>query len=331
MIETTDPEELHRDCVVVDGHCDTVLRLWQSRASLEERRQDGHLDLPRLREGGVDVQVFACYIEPEFKPDRGLQRALQLVDLFYRQLEGCPGLRLVRSSADIEEAGRQGQVGAILAIEGGEGIGDDLAYLRTLYRLGVRLITLTWNQRNLIADGVGEERTGGGLSTFGVQVVQEMNRLGMLVDVSHLSEAGFWHVVETCQGPFVASHSCCRALCDHRRNLSDDQIRALARAGGLVGINFAPAFLREDGQASWEDVLRHIDHVVSLVGPDHVGLGSDYDGIPATPLGLEDASRLPVLTRGMLERGYSEEDIRKILGGNFLRVIKQVTDGEGQV
>jgi len=331
VIETTDPEELHRDCVVVDGHCDTVLRLWQSRASLEERRQDGHLDLPRLREGGVDVQVFACYIEPEFKPDRGLQRALQLVDLFYRQLEGCPGLRLVRNSADIEEAGRQGQVGAILAIEGGEGIGDDLAYLRTLYRLGVRLITLTWNQRNLIADGVGEERTGGGLSTFGVQVVQEMNRLGMLVDVSHLSEAGFWHVVETCQGPFVASHSCCRALCDHRRNLSDDQIRALARAGGLVGINFAPAFLREDGQASWEDVLRHIDHVVSLVGPDHVGLGSDYDGIPATPLGLEDASRLPVLTRGMLERGYSEEDIRKILGGNFLRVIKQVTDGEGQV
>lgn len=322
-----DPEELHRDALVVDGHCDTLLRLWQTGAGLGERRQEGHLDLPRLRDGGVDVQVFACYIEPSFKPDRGLQRALQLVDFFHTQLDGCPDLYLVREAGDLEAAGREGRVGAILAIEGGEGVGDHLAYLRTLYRLGVRLITLTWNQRNLIADGVGEERTGGGLSTFGVEVVREMNRLGMLVDVSHLSEPGFWHVVEVCRGPFVASHSCCWALCDHRRNLTDDQIRALARAGGVVGINFAPAFLSGEGTASWEDVLRHIEHVVELVGPDHVGLGSDYDGIPATPAGLEDVSRLPVLTRGMVERGYAEEDIRKILGGNFRRVIQQVMAG----
>ncbi|MDI6893242.1 MAG: dipeptidase [Bacillota bacterium] len=326
MRRTTEAEKLHHECLVVDGHCDTLLRLWETRASLAQRRTEGHLDLPRMREGGVDIQVFACYIEPQYKPDRGLERALQLVDFFHQQLEACPELFLIRTAGDIARVRGEGRLGAMLAIEGGEGVGDDLSYLRTLYRLGVRLITLTWNQRNLIADGVAEERTGGGLSTFGVQVVEEMNRLGMMVDVSHLSEAGFWHVAATCRAPFVASHSCCRALCDHRRNLTDDQIRALARAGGVVGINFAPNFLREDGRATWEDVLRHIEHVISLVGPAHVGLGSDYDGIGAAPTGVEDVSRLPVLTRGMLERGFSEDDVRKILGENFLRVLEQVMD-----
>jgi len=316
--------ELHRDCVVVDGHCDTLLRLWPGQQSLADRSMNGHIDLPRLRQGGIDVQVFACYIEPEYKPDRGLQRALQFIDFFYQQLERCPGLRPVFRVADVQAAVQQGDIGAVLAVEGGEGIGDRLAYLRLLYRLGVRLITLTWNQRNLIADGVGEERTRGGLSNFGVEVVQEMNRLGMLVDVSHLAEPGFWQVAEVCRGPFVASHSCCRRLCDHRRNLTDEQLRALARAGGVVGINFAPDFLVKDGKATLEDVIEHIDHVAGLVGVDYVGLGSDYDGIEATPAGLEDASKMPALTAALLRRGYREDDVRKIMGGNFLRVMGEV-------
>ena len=306
----------------MDGHIDTLVAVDRQHRSLATRSDVGHADVPRLVAGGVDVQFFACYIEPQFKPDRGLQRVLQLIDRFYRELGGCPDLAAPAADYDdIVATVAAGKLAAVLSVEGGEAVGYDLANLRLLHRLGVRVLGLTWNQRNAIADGVGETRTGGGLSNFGVEVVREMNRLGMVVDVSHLAEAGFWDVLEVSTKPVLATHSDARALCDHRRNLTDGQIRALAAGGGAMGMNFAPDFLSATGQASVATVLDHIDHIVSLVGPGHVGFGSDFDGIGTPPAGLEDATRLPAITEGLVARGYRDEDILAILGGNFLRVL----------
>ncbi len=318
---------LHSASTVVDTHCDTILSMMRGERGLGERSDKGHLDLPRLREGGVAAQFFAVYIEPQFKPDRGLQRALDVIDVLLRELEAFRDqTELALSVADIRRIRSSGKVAAVLAIEGGEGIGGSLAHLRMLYRLGLRSLGLVWNQRNLIADGIAERRTGGGLTTFGVEVVQQCNELGIVVDVSHLTDPGFWHVAETCKGPFMASHSNARAVCDHPRNLMDDQIKALAAAGGVMGLNFAPAFVAPK-DATLAQLLDHLDHIVSLVGPDHVGLGSDFDGIGATPKGLEDATAFPRFTQALVDRGYSDEAIRKFLGENHLRVLKEVWRG----
>ncbi len=285
------------------------------------------MDFPRLTEGGVNVQFFAHYIEPAFKPDRGLLRFMQLADVFYREVESSGGAAEVAFSvSDIRRITGEDRIACILAIEGGEAIQGDIAVLRMLYRLGVRSIGLTWNQRNALADGVGEIRTGGGLTNVGVEAVREMNRLGVLVDVSHLTEPGFWDVVEVTDMPFIASHSNARAVCDHVRNLTDQQIVAMAKKGGVMGMNFAPAFVHPE-IATLEGVLDHIDHIVQLVGIEHVGVGSDFDGIGSTPRGLEDVTCLPRLTEGLVERGYADEDITAVLGGNFLRVCEQVWGG----
>lgn len=342
-VDTARARELHRRALVVDGHVDTLLSIASGERTLAERSTKGHVDLPRLAEGGVDVQFFACYIEPQHKPDRGLRRAMQLIDVFHRELAANQDRMVpVLKAADFEAAKGAGKVGAVLAIEGGEAVGDDLAALRNLHRLGLRSLGLVWNQRNLIADGVGEVRTHGGLTNFGVEVVKECNRLGILVDVSHLSDEGFWDVLGVSTKPIVATHSNSRAVCEHRRNLTDDQVRALAKNGGVMGMNFAPSFLGNldtpgfeakseqayrrmvKGKTSVDSVVRHIDHLMELVGPDHVGLGSDFDGSGATPDGLEDVSRLPALSEALLARGYDEEVIEKILGRNFLRVFREV-------
>lgn len=316
--------ELHRSATVVDTHCDTLLSLASGRRELKERCDQGHIDLPRLKEGGVDVQFFACYIEPQYKPERAVKRVLQMIDVFYREMEANHSdIELARTVGDIERISSLGKVAAVLSIEGGEAIGDDLGILRVLHRLGVRALGLVWNERNSLADGLAERRTRGGLTNLGVQVVQEMNRLGMIVDVSHLTDEGFWDVIEVSRQPIIASHSNARAVCDHPRNLTDDQIVALAKNGGVMGMNFAPAFVRPEAPTI-EDLLDHIDHICRLVGPDHVGLGSDFDGISGTPRGLEDVTQLPSLTAGLVRRGYREADIRKILGDNHLRVMREV-------
>jgi membrane dipeptidase len=315
---------LHARALVVDTHCDTILAMVRGERRLGIASDKGHLDLPRLRQGGVGAQFFAVYIEPQYKPDLGLERALEVMDVFFAELEASPDqVELARGVADIRRLHAAGKIAAVLAIEGGEAIGSNLSNLRILYRLGVRSMGLVWNQRNLIADGVGERRTGGGLSNFGVEVVHEMNRLGMAVDVSHLSDPGFWHVAEVCLGPFLATHSNARAVCDHPRNLTDDQIKALARSGGVMGLNFAPAFVSAQ-QASLDGLLDHLDHIVALVGPDHVGLGSDFDGISHTPEGLPDVTAMPRITEGLVSRGYSDEQVLQFLGGNHLRVLEEV-------
>ena len=338
----TDAAKLHREALVVDGHVDTLIAAVKGKRSLGERSAEGHADFPRLLEGGVDVQLFAHYIEPDFKPDRGLLRFMQMADAFYREVRANPGLvGHAKSVEDIERLREAGKLACVMSIEGGEALQGDLGVLRMLFELGVRVIGLTWNQRNRIADGIAEARTGGGLTEFGVAAIREMNRLGIVVDVAHVSDPGFWDVAEISEKPFIASHSNARAVCDHPRNLNDDQIAALARAGGVMGMNFAPNFVHPElgamahplsgskagegaPRATLEMVLDHVDYIVELVGPQHVGLGSDFDGIGDTPDGLEDATKLPAITAGLLDRGYSEPDIRDILGGNFLRVFREV-------
>jgi membrane dipeptidase len=254
-----------------------------------------------------------------------------LLDAFYRELDlNKDKLVLALNSKDILKAKKDGKVSAFLSLEGGEPLLGSLAALRMFYKLGVRAMGLTWSLRNELGNGCNEKKPTGGLSDFGFSVVNEMNRLGMIVDVSHLNDEGFWDVVEINQGPFIASHSNCRALCNISRNLSDDMIIALAKKGGVIGMNFLPFFLvpREEilsgKKATTKDVLNHINHIVELVGCDHIGLGSDFDGINSTPIGLENSSKIPNITKELYTFGYSDEEIQKILGGNFLRVINTI-------
>lgn len=322
-------EIIHSRAVVIDAHCDTISRALIETGSLGEPNRAWHLDLPKMKSGGIKVQVFAVFpgtgsgFQTE-KGERALNRTLLGIDRFFAEMEANNDrIAPAFSFSDIEEILAAGKVAALLSVEGGEALAGDLANLRILYRLGVRALGLTWNGRNEIADGVGEERTGGGLTSFGVEVVREMNRLGMLVDVSHLAEKGFWDVLETSAAPVIASHSNCRAVCNHRRNLTDAQIRALAAAGGVMGLNFYPPFVHRES-ANLEILLRHVDHVCNLVGSEFIGLGSDFDGFASDRPVLRDASYLPELTAGLLWRGYQEQDIHRILGGNWLRVFSRV-------
>ena len=319
-------KQVHRKAIVFDGHCDTILEIMNHKRTLEKKSTTGHLDIPRMKEGGIDVQFFAVFIEDIYKPDRSLKRTLQLIDCFYKEIEkNQDDISLVINYNQIKKVNRLGKIAAILSIEGGEALEGDLGVLRVLYRLGVRLLTLTWNQRNQIADGISESRTGSGLTEFGLKVIDEMNELRMLIDVSHLSETGFWDVIKRSKTPIVVSHSNCYALCPHLRNLKDEQIKALADKNGVIGVTFVPNFLtQEKRKTSVKDVVKHIDYLVEKVGVDYVGLGSDFDGTGDLPLGLEGVDKMPNLTEELLDRGYQEKEIEKILGGNFLRVFKEV-------
>ena len=322
-----DTTTLHRDSIVFDGHCDTLLELLSGKRKFDERSTEGHIDLPRLREGGVTAQVFAIYLEDQYLPASAVKQTLRLLDVLYHELAAHPdALTLAIKAADIEAAKRAGKVAAVVGLEGAEALEGDLGTLRMFHRLGVRLLTVAWSRRNQAADGVGEARTGGGLTNFGVQMVQECNKLGVLVDISHLAPAGVRDVLEASSQPVIASHSNAYALCAHPRNLSDEQLQAVAGKGGVVCVVFVPSFITADRkEACLEKLLDHIDHIVRVAGVDHVGLGSDFDGFgPLPPVGLEDVTRLPGITAGLVQRGYSETDVRKILGENLLRVFRQV-------
>ena len=313
-----------REDIVCDAHCDTVLDLVKRRRKIGELSSAGHLDIPRLKNGKIDVQVFAAFIEKQFKPDYSLSRALQLIDCLLLELkENDDSIELATSFHDIERIVSIGKIAAILAIEGGEALEGKLYNLRNFYRLGVRILTLTWNQRNDIADGVDYPDSTRGLTSFGKKVVKEMNQLGMIIDVSHLSQSGFWSVLENTSKPIIASHSNCHNICPHHRNLKDDQIKAIARNGGLICVTYVPDFLiRQRRKATIDDVINHIDYIANLIGVDYVGLGSDFDGCRSLPEGLDGADKVFLIGEKLAQIGYSEKDVKKIMGQNFLRFFK---------
>jgi membrane dipeptidase len=326
---------LHAGSILFDGHCDTLISVRDGDRALDERSRpvvDGgvtdsrHIDLPRLQEGGVTAQIFACFVRQPYLPADAANEALRLVDAFYLALDENPhALLLATTAADVERAKAEGKVAGVLSLEGAEALEGDLAVLRTFHRLGVRALGLTWNWRNQAADGLGEVRTGGGLTEFGAALVKEANRLGVILDISHLAPAGVRDLLALSEAPVVASHANARALCDHPRNLTDEQLEGIAATGGLVAVTYVPNFLAEDGHsARLEHVLDHIDHIVGTVGVDHVGLGSDFDGFGGVLPGLEDVSKMPALTAGLVARGYADQEVRKILGENYLRVFRQV-------
>jgi membrane dipeptidase len=300
--------------------------MWSDRSKVGfgKRSELGHVDLPRLKEGGVDLQIFAISSERDPTPAYSLRTAMEMIEAFYTECEKYPRLvQPVASYNEIIKSNEEGIIAAMLSIEGADVLEGCLRMLRVYHRLGVRMVGLVHSLRNLLADGVADDRTKGGLSSFGMEVVEELNRLGMVVDVSHLSDAGFWDVIENSKDPVVASHSNARSVCAHPRNMTDEMISALAERGGVMGINFAPDFV-DKKKPSVETLINHIDHIVDLVGPRHVGLGSDFDGIPSTPRGLEDASKMPAITEELVKREYSEEYIRLILGENHLRLLRKV-------
>ena len=329
--------KLHEDAVVVDTHCDTLKCLmpmftlprnsqWDDRSDIGMgvRSKLGHIDIPRLREGGVNCQVFAISSVRDRTRPYALRTAMEMIDIFYRECEkNSDSITPVTTHDDILKATGEGKVAAMLSIEGADVIEGKIGLLRVFHRLGVRMVGLVHSLRNELADGVADRRTKGGLSELGVQAVEELDRLGVLIDVSHLSDAGFWDLMDVAKGPVMASHSNARAVCDHPRNMTDKMIEAISDRGGVMGMNFAPGFVHPT-HATVQGVVDHVDHIVGLVGPDHVGLGSDFDGISYTPVGLEDVTRMPNITVEIVKRGYSEEDIKKILGGNHLRLIKEV-------
>ncbi len=324
--------EIHKESTIVLMHCDTILYLTEGPIvpknkvrKLGIRSTHGHVDIPRLLDAFVNCVFFSIYVESVFKPERALRRALILLERFFEEAdENSDKLVLFRSMKDLYKAISQNKICTVLSLEGAEPIQESIFLLRIFHRLGIRSIALTWNERNMLADGVWEQRTHGGLTRRGVEYVKEMEKLRILIDVSHLSDASFWDLIDIVHSPIIASHSNCRAICNVPRNLTDEQIEAIAKKGGVIGINFAPNFLVSKGKASIDDVVKHINHIVDLVGIDYVGLGTDFDGISSTPVGLEDVSKLPNLTSKLLEVGYSEKEIKKILGENILRVMKKL-------
>jgi membrane dipeptidase len=364
-------ERLHHDAIVIDGHNDVTslvldygFDLGLDGAAPEKRSAAAYwvlgwllpepsgdeirtqTDLRRLQQGGVDAQFFSIWAHSDYAKTPGASRARAnaMIDALLEQLRRhADRLELATSAADVRRIAAEGRIAALMGLEGGHAIENDLASLRAFHARGVRYMTLTWSNTNDWADSSGDEPRHGGLTDFGCEVVREMNRLGMLVDISHVSDETFWDVLEVATKPVIASHSSARALADVPRNLSDEMLRAVGENGGVVMVNFGAIFLDPRkagmGRIAWDMLthfgpsetpfallLDHIEHVTRVAGADHVGLGSDFDGVPFLPEGLGDVSGFPAITAGLLARGRGEDEIRKILGENTLRVLAEVSD-----
>jgi membrane dipeptidase len=370
---------IHNSAIVVDTHADTPQRFLDEGFDMgsTDVHDIGHMSLDKARRGNLGAEFFSIWVDPETNQGHFAQHTFDLIDSVYEQAARHPEkMMMAFSVADIECAHREHKLAALMGIEGGHSMENDMRLLRDYYRLGVRYMTLSWSNTNEWADSSGDINDSkiqhhNGLTDFGRQVVLEMNRLGMIVDISHVSDKTFWDTVAATKAPVIASHSSARALVNHPRDMTDDMLRAVARNGGTVQVNFFSGFLDENYRKAMEaqskdqaaaikqytDALKaqgkpvnyievsrmerewmakiprppfkalidHIDHIAKVAGIDHVGLGSDFDGVTgATPEGMDSAADLLKITQGLLEWGYSAEDIKKILGGNLLRVFRQV-------
>ena len=365
-----DPAEIHARAIVVDGHNDLPSRLRSlygasfDRFDLAVRQLEGHTDIPRLRDGGVNAQFLAAYVPSSYEGRGAAALVLELIDLVHLMAARYADLELARTAAEVRRIVGAGKIAILIAVEGGHAIENSLGNLRRFHELGARYMTLTHSCSTDWADSATDEPRHGGLSKFGEDVVREMNRLGMLVDISHVSEDTMNDVVRVSEAPIIASHSGARAVNDHPRNVPDHILERVAEGGGMVMVNFFSGFVvpeaadivrdmfdlerelrakhGDDDEAverEWREVwadrplprgtvshlVDHIDHIVRVAGIDHVGLGSDFDGISVAPEELDDVSGFPAITSELVRRGYSDDDILKVLGANVLRVMEAVT------
>jgi membrane dipeptidase len=363
--------KLHFSSIVVDTHDDTTQRFLDGKFDLDERTNTGSIDIPRMKEGGLDAIFFSIWIPSKVTGPEAVRRALQQIDAVREQVrKHAHDIVLATTAAEIPEAKKKGQIAVLMGVEGGHMINSDLAVLRKFAELGVRYMTLTHSGNDEWADSSTDKAAHNGLTDFGKDVVREMNRLGVMVDISHVSDKTFADALAVSKAPMIASHSSCRAICDAPRNMTDEMMKALAAKGGVVQINYHVGFLSQEfrdaekadpkinadiGQevnkrcgdneacqllegdkltreavergklprVGYQKIIEHIDHAVKVAGADHVGLGSDFDGANM-PYGMEDATKLPLITETLLKKGYSESDVRKILGENTLRVMTDV-------
>jgi len=365
---TIEVPDVHRRAIIVDGHCDTPYRLFRHNVHLGDHDTEAQADLKSLRDGGVTASFFAAYVPPAYANRGAAAFAHKLIDVILDEANRYDDVTFCVDSEGIRAAKRDGKLALMIGVEGGHAIEDSLDRLRELYARGARYMTLTHVNTNNWCDSSGDAPRHGGLTDFGRTVVRTMNDLGMIVDISHVSDDAYNAVIETTRVPVVATHSSCRALCRHPRNMTDAMLRDLAKNGGVCMINFFSAFLSDgvaevimkaqkrpkkpasglggteempDDRTDWDEFLKwfnslgcptatiddaadHVIHAATVAGIDHVGIGSDFDGVPALPRDLTDASMLPRLTARLLERGMSEADVLKILGGNFMRVFEAV-------
>jgi membrane dipeptidase len=364
-------KKLHRDAIVADTHNDFPQKSIDKNYAFENAlKPTTHTDLNRMMQGGVDLQLFSIFCDGQYKGDSAFQRAMQQINFMdAAAARSSSKMVLVRTPQEFEQAQKQNKFAFMYGVEGGHMMNDNLTNLKTFYDRGVRYMTLTWNNSTSWASSAADETRNRidkkGLNDFGKQVVKRMNQLGMMVDVSHLGEQSFWDVINTTTKPIIASHSSVHALAPVPRNLKDDQIKAIAKNGGVIQVNFYSGFLdsafeRKNGtfrrahraeidslrkinpepyfseeylfekypnevaalQPPLSLLIDHIDYIVKLVGADYVGLGSDFDGISSAPKELRDVTSYPLITKALLKKGYSKEDVKKILGGNFMRVWK---------
>jgi membrane dipeptidase len=364
-------KKLQSSSIVMDTHDDTTQRLLDPKFDLSVRHSDGNIDVPRMKEGGLTGIFFSIWISSKILGPDAVKQALDQIDAVRETVRKHPNdFLLATSAADVREAKKQHKIAVLMGVEGGHMMGNDLSVLRTFAALGVRYMTLTHMDNNEWADSSTDKPAHNGLTDFGKDVVREMNRLGIIVDISHVSDKTFYDALETSKAPVFASHSSCRAICSAARNMTDDMIRDLAKHGGVIQINYHVGFLSQefrdyekahpdaekeineeikkrcgDNEAcklttgdqvvrdfmqsgklpkvDWTAIVEHIDHAVKIAGADHVGLGSDFDGA-VMPIGMQDVTHIPQITDALLKKGYSESDIRKILGENTLRVLSEV-------
>ena len=319
--------EKSRNYPIADCHCDTVWFFDKDGYHFDFRNPGRHIDLPRLLEGDVRLQFFAICVAAQVPAALQLQEALRYITRYRRCLSEIRALHGVETAADLDLASEDGSIACLLALEGAEPLDGSPEMLDLFYGLGVRSISLTWNKRNRFADGCSEEETGGGLTQLGKQMVSGLSRKGMVLDLAHLSTHGFFDAMELYHGPPLVSHTNARALCDHPRNLTDAQLKAVAEKNGVVGLSFYPPFISGEKYAPLDRLLDHFVHVAAAVGAEHLAIGSDFDGITETTEQLPDASSYSVLVEGLYRRGFQEKEVQAITFGNVHRLLCHTLKG----